>query len=150
MTTLTVWKFESADGARGALDVLQRLQKEELITINDAAYVYWPVDRKKPKTQQLHSLTGAGALAASRTLARARAIDSRCAVSCERRPTSVLRSWRSAMIFLPDSRAFCFANSKSPFVSWRAFLHSIIGSPVSSRSFMTIAAVISAMNSFLI
>jgi hypothetical protein len=49
------------------------------------------------------------------------------------------------MIFLPDSRAFCFASSKSPFVSCSAFLHSIIGSPVSSRSFMTIAAVISAM-----
>jgi uncharacterized membrane protein len=34
---LTVWKFDSADGARSALDVLQRLQKEELIQIADAA-----------------------------------------------------------------------------------------------------------------
>lgn len=62
MTTLTVWKFNSADGARGALDVLERLQKEELIQIVDAAIVTWPDGRKKPKTEQLHSLTGAGAL----------------------------------------------------------------------------------------
>jgi uncharacterized membrane protein len=41
------------------------LQKEQLIQIDDAAYVYWPEDRKKPKTEQLHSLTGAGALGGS-------------------------------------------------------------------------------------
>ena len=61
------------------------------------------------------------------------------------RPSSVLRSCRRAIIFLPDSRTFCLAKSKSPPDSWRAFLHSIIGRPVSSRSFMTIAAVMSAM-----
>ena len=65
MGTLTVWKFDSANGAESALDLLERLQKQELIQINDAAYVYWPVDRKKPKTKQLHNLTGAGALGGS-------------------------------------------------------------------------------------
>jgi uncharacterized membrane protein len=50
MGTLTVWRFDSTAGAESALGLLQRLQKEELIQINDAAYVYWPVDRKKPKT----------------------------------------------------------------------------------------------------
>ncbi len=65
MTTLTVWKFDSADGARGALDVLQRLQKEELIQIVDAAVVTWPQGRRKPKTEQLHGLAGAGALGGS-------------------------------------------------------------------------------------
>ena len=65
MGTLTVWKFDSTAGAESALGLLQRLQKEELIQINDAAYVYWPVDRKKPKTQQLHSLTAGGALGGS-------------------------------------------------------------------------------------
>jgi len=65
MGTLTVWKFDSATGAESALDLLERLQKQELIQINDAAYVYWPVDRKKPKTKQLHNLTGAGALGGS-------------------------------------------------------------------------------------
>ena len=65
MATLTVWKFDSPGGAESALELLQRLQKQELIQINDAAYVYWPVDRKRPKTEQLHNLTGAGALGGS-------------------------------------------------------------------------------------
>ncbi|MCW0213513.1 MAG: DUF1269 domain-containing protein [Pseudonocardia sp.] len=62
MGTLTVWKFDSAGGAESALETLERLQKEELIQVNDAAYVYWPEGRKKPKTEQLHNMTGAGAL----------------------------------------------------------------------------------------
>ena len=65
MGTLTVWKFDSANGAESALELLKRLQKQELIQINDAAYVFWPVDRKRPKTEQLHNLTGAGALGGS-------------------------------------------------------------------------------------
>ncbi|GAA1390381.1 DUF1269 domain-containing protein [Pseudonocardia kongjuensis] len=62
MATLTVWKFDTAGGADGALHLLQRLQKEELLRIDDAAYVYWTEGRKKPKTEQLHSLAGGGAL----------------------------------------------------------------------------------------
>jgi uncharacterized membrane protein len=65
MATLTVWKFDSAGGAESALDLLKRLQKQELIQINDAAYVYWPEGKKKPKTEQLHRLTSAGALGGS-------------------------------------------------------------------------------------
>jgi uncharacterized membrane protein len=65
MGTLTVWKFDSPDGAEKALELLQRLQKEELIRVNDAAYVTWPVGRKKPKTEQLRNLAGAGALGGS-------------------------------------------------------------------------------------
>ncbi|HEY2203108.1 MAG TPA: DUF1269 domain-containing protein [Pseudonocardia sp.] len=65
MATMTVWKFESASGAENALDLLEQLQKEELLQINDAAYVYWPEGRKKPKTEQLHSMSGAGALGGS-------------------------------------------------------------------------------------
>ena len=65
MATLTVWKFDSAGGAENALALLERMQKEELIQVNDAAYVYWPEGRKKPKTQQLHSMAGAGALGGS-------------------------------------------------------------------------------------
>jgi uncharacterized membrane protein len=65
MGTLTVWKFESAGGAEEALGLLERLQKEELLQINDAAYVYWPEGTKKPKTEQLHSMTGTGALGGS-------------------------------------------------------------------------------------
>ena len=65
MGTLTVWKFDTAAGADAALDLLQRLQKEELLQVNDAATVYWQEGRKKPKTKQLHNMTGAGALGGS-------------------------------------------------------------------------------------
>jgi uncharacterized membrane protein len=43
MGTLTVWKFDSPDGAEKALELLQTMQKQSLITVNDAATVYWPV-----------------------------------------------------------------------------------------------------------
>jgi len=65
VATLTVWKFDSEDGAENALDLLRKLQAEQLIKVNDAAYVYWPEDRKKPKTKELGKLTGAGALGGS-------------------------------------------------------------------------------------
>jgi uncharacterized membrane protein len=62
VATLTVWKFPTTQGADQAEQTLEQLQKEELIQIHDAAVVYWPEGAKKPKTRQLHSLTGAGAL----------------------------------------------------------------------------------------
>jgi uncharacterized membrane protein len=62
MGTMTVWKFDSADGAQGALDLLSRLQKEQLIKVTDAAYVSWPEGRKKPQTRELGKLTGVGTL----------------------------------------------------------------------------------------
>jgi uncharacterized membrane protein len=62
MTSLTVWKFDSATGADQADQMLQQLQREELIQIADAAVVSWPEGAKKPKTRQLTNLAGAGAL----------------------------------------------------------------------------------------
>jgi uncharacterized membrane protein len=62
MATLTVWKFQTADGAQQALDTLEGLQKEELIQVLDGAVVSWPEGKKKPKTHQMHNLTGGGAL----------------------------------------------------------------------------------------
>jgi uncharacterized membrane protein len=62
MATLTVWKFPTADGAEQAVQTLERLQSEELIKVHDGATVSWPADKKKPRTNQLHNLTGAGAL----------------------------------------------------------------------------------------
>ena len=61
-TTLTVWKFETPDGAQQALDKLVALSKQQLIEVGDAAIVSWPVGAKKPKTKQAQSTTGAGAL----------------------------------------------------------------------------------------
>jgi uncharacterized membrane protein len=65
MATLTVWRFDTPDGAQNALATLERLQKEELIRVEDAAVVSWPEGRKRPRTEQLHSLVGAGALGGS-------------------------------------------------------------------------------------
>lgn len=65
MATLTVWKFPDAFGAERTESILERLQKEELITIHDAAMVSWPEGAKKPKTRQLNNLAGAGALGGS-------------------------------------------------------------------------------------
>lgn len=62
MATLTVWKFRTAGGADDALHTLERLQKEELITVHDGAVVTWPEGAKKPKTRQLASMAGAGAV----------------------------------------------------------------------------------------
>ena len=62
MATMTVWKFPSPDGAEAAEDGLLELQKEGLINVHDAAVVSYPEDAKKPKTKQLHSLAGAGAV----------------------------------------------------------------------------------------
>jgi uncharacterized membrane protein len=44
------------------LGTLEGLQKQQLITIQDAAIVEWEQGKKKPKTRQLHSLAGFGAL----------------------------------------------------------------------------------------
>jgi uncharacterized membrane protein len=62
MATFSVWKFDSAGGAQNTLKTLERLQKEELIRVHDAAVVTWPEGRRKPKTEQLHSMTSSGAL----------------------------------------------------------------------------------------
>jgi uncharacterized membrane protein len=62
MATLTVWKFETPEGAEQAVVTLEGLAKQELIKLHDAATVSWPADKKKPKTRQLASTTGAGAL----------------------------------------------------------------------------------------
>jgi uncharacterized membrane protein len=62
MANLTVWKFDTPGGAEQALEKLQGLAKQQLIQIEDAAIVSWPQGKKKPKTHQAHSLTGAGAL----------------------------------------------------------------------------------------
>lgn len=65
MATLTAWKFPNPEGAEEALATLERLAKEELIQVQDAAVVTWPADRKRPKTRQLHNLAGGGALGGS-------------------------------------------------------------------------------------
>ena len=62
MATLTALKFDTPDGARQGLDLMQNLQKQGLIQVQDGAIVTWPQGKKKPKTEQLHSMAGTGAL----------------------------------------------------------------------------------------
>ena len=62
MATLTVWKFDTPEGAEEAAETLRTLTSQELITVHDAATVSWTEGSKKPKTHQLHNLTATGAL----------------------------------------------------------------------------------------
>ncbi|WP_107670101.1 DUF1269 domain-containing protein [Cyanothece sp. BG0011] len=62
MTALTVWKFDTPNGAQEALNKLVPLQKEHIIEIRDAATVSWAEGKKKPKTKQAINLVGLGAL----------------------------------------------------------------------------------------
>jgi uncharacterized membrane protein len=57
MATATVLKFATADGADTALVSLQDLQKQDLITLHDAAIVSWPSGRKGPSTKQVSVVT---------------------------------------------------------------------------------------------
>lgn len=62
MATLTVLKFETALGAENALQVIEDLNKKQMINLHDAAIVTWPVGKNHPKTKHLADLTGVGAL----------------------------------------------------------------------------------------
>jgi uncharacterized membrane protein len=59
---LTVWKFDTADGADAATHRLEDLGRQGLITVVDAATVSWPEGRKKPKTHQYTPTKSVGAL----------------------------------------------------------------------------------------
>jgi len=62
MATLTAFKFSTPEGAGQLLTKVEAMQKMELIKIQDAAIVTWPVGKSKPKTHQLNNLAGVGAL----------------------------------------------------------------------------------------
>jgi uncharacterized membrane protein len=62
VATMSVLKFSSTSGADQLLGTLQEAQRQQLIRVEDAAIVRWPEGAKKPKTQQLTSMGGIGAL----------------------------------------------------------------------------------------
>jgi uncharacterized membrane protein len=62
MTTFTVWKFDSADGAQKALDLVTKLTQQRLIELVDAAILSWPPEAKHPTTRHLVNMTGVRAL----------------------------------------------------------------------------------------
>jgi uncharacterized membrane protein len=61
LATLSVLKFNDPSGADRVLLALQGMQERQLITLQDAAVVTWPADRKKPQTRQIYGMAGAGA-----------------------------------------------------------------------------------------
>jgi uncharacterized membrane protein len=62
MASLVVLKFETADGAQQGLTLSEKLQKQQLTEILDAATVTWPQGKSRPKTRHLSNLTKVGAL----------------------------------------------------------------------------------------
>jgi uncharacterized membrane protein len=62
MASLTVLKFNTPEGAGQMLEKVKRLQKQQLIKLQDAATVTWPAGKTAPKTKQLVNLAGIGAL----------------------------------------------------------------------------------------
>jgi uncharacterized membrane protein len=65
METVTVWKFDTPDGADDALAKLEKLKRELLIELHDAAVVTWEPGRKKPNVRQMNWSPTAGALGGS-------------------------------------------------------------------------------------
>ncbi|MGD9710855.1 MAG: DUF1269 domain-containing protein [Thermomicrobiales bacterium] len=62
MASLTAWKLNTVDGAEKLLEVLKQSQSQQILKIQDGAIVTWDASKKKPKTEQLVGLAGAGAL----------------------------------------------------------------------------------------
>src|SRR5918994_1629773 len=62
MATLSVLKFDDPGGADRVLIALQGLKERQMIAVEDAAVVPGPEGNKKPKTRQLASTAGAGAM----------------------------------------------------------------------------------------
>ena len=62
MPALTVWRFDTTEGAGQAAEILRDLARADSIVLEDAATVVWDEGRSKPRIHQLTSTTGAGAL----------------------------------------------------------------------------------------
>jgi len=62
MATLTVWRFDTPEGADAATSTLTDLARKELIVVHDVATVSWPEGTKKPQTRHFSDLAGPGAL----------------------------------------------------------------------------------------
>ncbi len=65
MATLTVWKFDTAEGAEQAITTLEGLSKQAVIKIHDGAIVSWPTGKKRPRTRQLNDTVASGVLGGS-------------------------------------------------------------------------------------
>ena len=62
MATLTVFGFETQDGADRAMETIEKLTAQQLIQVHDAATVTWAAGSRKPKTKRRGQMAGRGAL----------------------------------------------------------------------------------------
>jgi len=62
MATLTAWRFQTPLGADAALQAVERMEAQQLITVQDAAVVSWEAGSKKPKTREIRSMAKGGAM----------------------------------------------------------------------------------------
>ena len=58
--TLTVWRFDTPEGAEETMHALEELADEGLIDLHDAAALSWPSSTTKLRTIELHPATGVG------------------------------------------------------------------------------------------
>lgn len=61
MTAFTVWKFDDAEGAAHAADILKKAEDDHIVKVVDHAVVSWPVGAKKPTVHQGHEDAARGA-----------------------------------------------------------------------------------------
>ena len=61
MTTFTVWKFETPEGAEHAAKVLKDAEADGLVKIDDHAVMTWPLGADKPETHHKHDDSKRGA-----------------------------------------------------------------------------------------
>ncbi len=61
-SSLTVWKFDTVDGAAQAGALLKGLTERQIISVQDGAIVEWEEGKKKPKTRELYPTGVAGAV----------------------------------------------------------------------------------------
>lgn len=62
MTTLSIWRYDTADRAEAALRTVERLQHRGRITIDDAALIAWDTAARRPRTFQTGTVDGTAAL----------------------------------------------------------------------------------------
>jgi len=60
LIALTALSFNTSDGAHEMWTLLNRLRRQNFITIHDAVVVSWPDFKEKPITHRLHRMAGAG------------------------------------------------------------------------------------------
>ncbi len=62
VNTVSIWRFDTSEGAEAALRTLERLQTRRLVTIDDAAVVVWRTGSRRPHGYQVGTAAGTTAL----------------------------------------------------------------------------------------